>query len=358
MKSPLAAYSLPAAAVQRLEAMVDAIVRSPGAFVDPREAAELTEDLDCRAVQKSLPEGISEDDWVSILRLAMLTECATASYAEQIGLRAVWYDAPWLARFNDQVWTPDELTHHTPYKSILLRMGFSEAEIDRDLEEARAREYEHAGGDTPVHVATFGMVQEYLTDHWHGLIARLFKPAAPKAAFVTNLIKKRETMHTLWYRDMAAVQIEANPEMVTYVSEELHRFRMPGNSVAPELQARAGDWLPRMNTDFSQVARDLARLVYTTVASPSLAGRLALDLAERRGVAVGPLSPRIVMAAFDRLGGGGYGLVGEALLRRFGLGYLYEADESAAATPPQRIRALFRDWLAGMLPSQVQMTGA
>jgi hypothetical protein len=94
MTPRLAPYSLPAAAVDRLEAMVDGIVRKPGAFIDPDDAAELTAGLDHRAVLDSLPAGISEDDWVAILRLAMLTECATESYAEQIGLRAAWYGAP------------------------------------------------------------------------------------------------------------------------------------------------------------------------------------------------------------------------------------------------------------------------
>jgi hypothetical protein len=237
-------------------------------------------------------------------------------------------------------------------------MGFSEAEIDRDVDEARERQYEHGGGDTPVHVSTFGMVQEYLTDHWHGLIARILKPAAPGAAFATNQIKRRETLHTIWYRDMTALQIEANPELATYVSEELHRFRMPGNSVAPDLQARAAAWLPLMNTDFARVARDLVRLVYQTVSSPNLAGRLALDLAARRGVGIGPISPRLVAAALDRCGGRGYGLVGEALLQRFGLSYLYESDESETASPARRLRARFRRWLVSKLPEQVQVASA
>jgi hypothetical protein len=68
------------------------------------------------------------------------------------------------------------------------------------------------------------MVQEYLTDNWHGLIASLLKEASPQAAYMATRIKRRETLHTAWYRDMTALQIEANPTYVTYVAEEVARF--------------------------------------------------------------------------------------------------------------------------------------
>ena len=34
-------------------------------------------------------------------------------------------DAHWLARFNENVWAPDERTHHTPYRAMFLDLGFS-----------------------------------------------------------------------------------------------------------------------------------------------------------------------------------------------------------------------------------------
>ena len=85
---------------------------------------------------------------------------------------------------------------------MFLNLGFSDAELDREIRETRERQYIHGSGDTPVHITTFGMIQEYLTDNWHGLIAGLMKNSAPEAAYIANRIKQRETLHTVWYRDM------------------------------------------------------------------------------------------------------------------------------------------------------------
>src|SRR6185295_16803050 len=113
-------------------------------------------------------------------KLALMTECATESYATVIRERAEMFDADWLARFNDRVWVPDELTHHAPYKYILLNLGFAESELNREIKETQEKQYVHYGGDTPVHITTFGMIQEYLTDNWHGLISNLLRDASPQ----------------------------------------------------------------------------------------------------------------------------------------------------------------------------------
>lgn len=346
-------YWLPPEASERLEALVDRIEANPGNLIDPREFEEL--ELDPARVLASLPTGMSADDLAGVLKLAMLTECATDTYAREISSRARLSGAGWLERFNERVWRPDELTHAEPFRLILLQLGFSEAELDREIAETQEKEFEHTGGDSPIHVSTFGMVQEYLTDHWHGMIARLLRDACPLAAAMANRIKKRETLHTIWYRDMTALQVEASPELVLAVSEELDRFRLPGNSLIPELQSRAQDWLVLMGADFGRVVRDLVRLLETTVNSPSLLGRLVLDLAGRRGARAGPLTAAHVNLALERLGGRGYGLIGEAILERMGLAFLYQKQElgdglTLSQRGVLRVRALLRAWLAARLP--------
>ena len=349
-------YSLPEDATRRLEGLVDRIEAAPGSMIDHDDFEGAYEGLNVRGVIQTLPEGLSEDDLAGILKLALLTECATDSYAREISARAREHDAGWLARFNENVWTPDELTHHAPYKAMLMSMGFSEAELDAEVRETQEKEYEHFGGETPVHVSTFGMVQEYLTDHWHGLIGRLLKPAAPRAAHMANQVKKRETLHTVWYRDMTALQVEANPAFFTHVADEVARFRMPGNSLVPDLQVQSVRWLPLMGADLTHVVRDMIRLLYSTVGSPRLGGQLALDLAGRKGVKLGPLKHSQVTAALNALGGWGYGLIGEAMLERAGLAYLFEAQGPRAQSPPQKVRALFRSWLADRIPLQFYAT--
>jgi hypothetical protein len=84
------------------------------------------------------------------------------------------------------------------------------------------------------------------------------------------------------------------------------------------------------------------------------AGALLLQIAEQRGLRLGPLPPRYVHTALNRLGGPGYGLLGEAMLERAGLSYLFErqAEPGAAGAVSRSVeglRALLRTWIARKL---------
>ncbi|HEX5940106.1 MAG TPA: hypothetical protein VFZ12_07070 [Dehalococcoidia bacterium] len=356
---------LPVEAVARLDALVDRIEAEPGSFVDVNEFIELQQKLDVRAAIKTLPQGLSEEDFAGILKLALLTECATETYGDAIGERARRFDARWLERFNTNVWVPDELTHHTPYKYILMNLGFSEAELDREIKAAQDAPFEHRGGDLPVQVTTFGVVQEYLTDNWHGLIAQLLKTASPEASYMATRVKRRETLHTVWYRDMTALQIEANPRLLPLVAEALIKFELPGNYVAPEFQKHATRWLPHMGADFDRITRDLVRLIYEMAGDTSRAGRLLVDIADQKGFKLGPVSPRTLRTALDRLGGPGYGLIGEALLEKMGLAYTFQprgaggdAAYSFYRAPFEKIRSLLRTWIAERIDIQLATDGS
>jgi hypothetical protein len=84
-----------------------------------------------RALLAGLPEGMTEDDLVGMLKLAMLTESATDSYAAVFADGAQRYNTPWLTRFNEKVWVPDEHTHYLPYKLMLQSLGYGEQELDQ-----------------------------------------------------------------------------------------------------------------------------------------------------------------------------------------------------------------------------------
>lgn len=349
-------YRLPAGAHAKLDGFVDTIVARPGDMIDIKQFQELQERLNVRAAIATLPEGLGEEDFAGILRLALLTECATETYGDAFAVRAKKYDAPWLARFNDEVWVPDEFTHHTPYKYILMSMGFAENELDRDIRHTQEIDFIHKGGDTPVHVTTFGIVQEYLTDNWHGLIGDLLRESAPEAAYMAVRIKRRETLHTVWYRDMTALQVEANPRLVRHIGEALLAFTMPGNQLAPELQGRVGSWMPKMGADFERITKDLVRFVYSTLGDTRTTGAMLVRIAEEKGFHLGPISPGVVRAALDRLGGPGYGLIGEALLQRVGLEYLFRAEQGRqdSAFAPyagvyERVRSVARSWIADQI---------
>jgi hypothetical protein len=353
MMKPETQYAIPDAARAKLDALVDRIEARPGDLIDVTEFQALQERMNVRAVLATLPEELSEEDFAGILRLALLTECATETYGDAFDVRAKQFDAPWLARFNERVWVPDELTHHTPYKYILMSLGYAEAELDRDIRHTQEVDFRHKGGDTPVHVTTFGIVQEYLTDNWHGLIARMLRAASPEASYMATRIKRRETLHTVWYRDMTALQVEANPRFMASVAEALLKFEMPGNTLAPELQGQVGRWMPLMGADFERITRDMVRLIYETMSDTRATGALLVEIAAEKGFSLGPVSPRVVQAAVNRLGGPGYGLLGEALLERVGLSYLFRREkggqDSAFALYDgayERVRGLLRSWVA------------
>jgi hypothetical protein len=307
----------------------------------------------------SLPASLSDDDFVGVLKLALLTECATDSYAAVIEDRASRYDAGWLGRFTRDVWVPDERTHHAPYRTMLLRSGFTERELDAEIAETQAKTYVHHSGDTPIHITAFGMVQEYLTDHWHGRIAALLRQSSPEAAAMANQIKRRETIHTIWYRDMTALQLEANPALLPNVAEAVAHFHMPGTVLVPDLEAQVPRWLPALGTDFERLTRDLIRHLHALAGDTERSARLLLAIAEERGMRAGPLPASLVRRVFDRLGGPGYGLLGEALLVRVGLGRLYAAEGRGAHPASMRargsrLRGLLRGWLARQIDVRLE----
>ena len=312
-------YYLPESALPKLEALVDRIQADPGEMINVNELQAACEQLNVKQVVETLPEGLTEEDLVGMLKLAMLTESATDSYAAVFEEGARAYGAPWLTRFNQNVWVPDEHTHYTPYKFMLQSLGYTESQLDKEIQEVQDKNYEHCCGSTPVELTTYGVIQEYLTDNWHGLISKLLKPSAPYAAHAANMVKRRETLHTVWYRGMTAVQVEENPEMLGMVADTMLSFEMPGTSLTPEFGTKALHWMHGVDLDFGRVAKDLVRNFSEVAGNVRRSGQMLMEMAVRRGYPIGPFPPRIIKGAMDRLGGMGYGLIGEAILDRVGL---------------------------------------
>ncbi len=331
---------LSAGTVKTLEHLVERIEANPGRLIDPGEMTEASEAIDVASVVAVLPDGLSREDFVDILRLAMLTECATETYADVFREGARRHDAPWLARFTDRTWVPDELTHAAPYTAMLRSLGFSEDELERDMKATQETHYDHCCGLTPVELTTYGMVQEQLTDQWHGLIAALVRPASPAAALMATRVKTRETLHTIWYREMTAIQVAADHDLLGPVSDVIMGFEMPGAQVAPEIQAKALRWMPHLGVDFTKVARDLVRNFSEVAGSTRGSGELLANVAARRGYSVGPLPLRMVRAILARFGGFGYEILGEAIRERVGLPFESPVSNTGRARPFVLRRAL------------------
>lgn len=328
----------------RLQTYVDNVVRTGmKGVIKPGELTDLAEHLDTNKILRSLPPGLSEEDFIDTLRLSLLTECATDTYARVFTSSAKKYNQPWLGHFTEEAWVPDELMHHLPFRIMLMQLGFSEDTLNKDIKDAQETDYVHEAGTTPIHLTTFGTVQEYLTDNWYGLQHRILRATSPEAARMVARVKQRETLHTIWYRDTTALQIEENPELVTHVAETSLRFRLPGNQIVPELQSRAVDWMPFMGADFVRMKRDLIRLTTQITKTPQRAGKLVMEVAEQQGLKFGPISVSQVNAAMNKFGGTGYGLIGEALMVVAGIKGQYADHEQGIVN---KIRGVVRIWLA------------
>jgi hypothetical protein len=352
MKSSLD-YYLPADATTSIDALLDQIEAQPGDLINPLEIIKDEPDFNLKAALQSLPPGITEDDLIGILKLAMLTECGTDSYAAVFYEGAKTYNAPWLERFTSRTWVPDEYTHTAPFKSMLLSAGFDEAELNREIAAVQGENYEHCCGKTPVELTTYGLMQEYLTDNWHGLIAALLKPQAPTASYWSTRVKRRETLHCMWYRDMTAIQVGANPDLIPYLAESILTFKMPGAALVPQHQSRVMQWMPLMGADFPRITKELFRHFHSVMGNVRRSGELALEILVRTNPGV---TPKLIKSTLDKLGGPGYGLIGEAMLEKVGLPLpdLHSTGGYDSAMRPylgvyERLRGAIRSFIVGKI---------
>ena len=76
-------YMLGDNAAMKLGGLVSEIESKPGDTIDVEEFRALQEQLNVRSVLDTLPDGLSEDDFAGILKLALLTECATEAYSTE-----------------------------------------------------------------------------------------------------------------------------------------------------------------------------------------------------------------------------------------------------------------------------------
>ncbi|MEX0682872.1 MAG: acyl-ACP desaturase [Dehalococcoidia bacterium] len=325
-----------------LRAYSAGIIQNPGQMIDPRVFEQIEEQIDLARLIPGLADSIPYEDFVKALRLALLTESATDTYSIQFQEVAKLYGADWLAAFNERVWDPDEQTHRTPYFRTLVGMGCDGAELQREMKQAQEREFDRKGASDPASITMFGTVQELLTDAYHGTVAFAIKPYAPLAAHGIFLVKKREKLHTEWYRKMTGIQLEHNPELLANAAYVTAHFEMPEAQVAPELAPMGGDYLKMMGMNPSQVLKDLLRIFYQLTGDVDKTGQFLLDVAAEKGIKVKGISVKFLRSLFVQLHLTGF--IGEVILQSMGLSYLFQKEEQI--TLRGRVRALLRNAVA------------
>ncbi|HUF53208.1 MAG TPA: acyl-ACP desaturase [Dehalococcoidia bacterium] len=338
MVSP-ADYRMPQSGVDKLDAYAAGIIRNPGQMIDPRVFEQIEEQIDLARLVPGLADTIPYEDFVNALRLALLTESATDTYSVQFQEVAKIHGAGWLAAFNERVWDPDEQTHRTPYFRTLVGMGCDGAELQREMRQAQEREFDRKGASDPASITMFGTNQELITDAYHGSVAFTIKPYAPLAAHGIFLVKKREKLHTEWYRKMTAIQIEHNSELLANAAYITAHFEMPEVQVAPQYAPMGGDYAQMMGMDRAQVMKDLVRIFHQLTNDVHKTGRFLLDVGAERGVQVRGISVGFLRALLTQLHLTGF--IGEVVLQSMGLTYLFQKEEER--TLKGRVRALLRN---------------
>lgn len=120
------------------------------------------------------------------------------------------------------------------------RVGCDPAELQREMRQAQERQFDRKGANDPASATMFGTIQELITDAYHGAVAFTLKSYAPLAAHGIFLVKKREKLHTEWYRKMTGIQLEHNPDLLANAAFISAHFEMPEKQVAPHYVCEVG----------------------------------------------------------------------------------------------------------------------
>lgn len=338
-------FWLPETAIISLQNKVTGIRQNPGNLVDPNKLEELQGKFSMKDIMRNLPQGLTEDTFIEILKLAVLTECKTTDYSNVFRMGSKKFDAPWLGGDNGfiPVWERDELGHTKPFEILLLSAGYSEKQLRREVAEAREKTYDHATNITPIGLTTYGMTQELLTDHYYGLISNVVRRISLPAAAVVGLVKGREALHTLWYRDLTALQVEGNPDLTHFAAEAVGNFGLPGNSFIPELQGKAGKFLKAMGANFEGLLKDMVLRLYQAVGNnEKLLGKLLVEAGTINKDKKNPLLER-VKDFCDSMNESGYGIIGQGILDRAGLSSLWKSKQTPIEKAVKHLQSPIRN---------------
>ena len=301
---------------------------------------------------------VSANELIETFRLSLITESLTDQYADTYITGAKLADAEWLGEYITKFWVPDELGHADPFKNILLDFGFSQKSLDSDIKEAKeTTEYldAHESGLHPIALTTYGMLQECITDYWYELQGQFF-PRTSNTSKVISKVKGREALHTVQFRHLTALQLEADPSLITEVIHAVNKFQMPSNHIplVKEIEEKTQEMIPRMNGEVITLLRRIIRHLNVALNDKDMLGKLLAEYATSREQRFISLLPNhVVMEALNRITGG-YGLIGEIVLDALGL----TANEAEAETTRiERVQNFFRNIIRRWLRERLELEG-
>ncbi len=219
------------------------------------------DDYDWQAIR---PDAVGQDILDS-LTFVTLVECHPGFPASKLLAAADRGGAPWLRRFIDQTWLPEEKMHHAPYKEYLVRSGTLPREvIDSRIDDVYSRGFVYGEGYTALQAATYGWIQELITWRFYEamrshLIAaqRRGDPSDPVLIKVLGDIAKQENFHRHIYLSGAQTILKHAPERKREVVSTLVEFMMPGHHTVPDMQPNAQKWATAVNLSFRTLTHDI-----------------------------------------------------------------------------------------------------
>ena len=267
--------------------------------------------------------GMTADDLIDSFRLSLITESLTEQYSKTFQIGARMYGAQWLQDYVLGFWEPDEYGHADPFKNILVDFGINETDLRVDIDEAKQGvEYEtkHASGFHPIALTTYGMIQECITDYWYEL-QRGFSPANSNTSKVISKVKGREALHTVQFRNLTALQLEADPSLLTEIINASTSFQMPSNHIpnVSDIESKTQEWIPKMNGSVIELLRRIVANLNMALDDNRNLGKLLIEYAtasERKFIDQVPNT--LVKKALNTFPAS-HGIVGEAMLEQLGL---------------------------------------
>jgi len=305
--------------------------------------------LDIRDLERALAEAAAEsgvavtlEDLFGMVELSFRTEAGTDQYIPVFVDSSRTYGIQWLKQFTLDLWGPDELMHREPFADI-LKHKYDQDQLNQMERESEGEiEYTHRSGNHPVQLVTFGMLQEYLTNQWYGLLNGILKGAAAfdkRLSAYVDMIEKvqiREGFHTTWYRKLLSSCLEADPGFASLAGEAVINFELPGNQLAESQQSQVIRWMDLVeeNRPF-RMFKEGGRLLYVaTGKNTALYGKMMAEMGVHKlGWAAPMIKPFTFLA--DHIPGMGpavYSGIGEAAL-----GAIDYSENAQAYTGPLQI---------------------
>lgn len=90
---------------------------------------------------------------------------------------------------------------------------------------------------TPIETMIYTTIQELATMVFYMNVAKAAQPHDPELSGLLRRLAKDETLHYAFYRDAVKIHLELEPNYISYVTDVIINFRMPG-TLMPNFEER------------------------------------------------------------------------------------------------------------------------